>query len=219
MRPRRPAAQSGFTLIEVLVALAILAVMALMGWRAIDGLMRAQQGTQAHHEQAERAQMALLQWQLDLNAVQADARTPALQFDGNSLCVVRRSALSQQQLQVVAWRVRDGQWSRWTSPPLSRVDELEQAWRQAQSWGQGQWQSPSQLDLISAENWSIYYYRVNAWSNPLSASATQATASASSPPSEPLPTGIRLQLDRPGADAFSGRLQLDWVSPLWTSGS
>ena len=40
----------GFTLIEVLVALAIMAVMAVMSWQAIDGMTRTQERARTHAE-------------------------------------------------------------------------------------------------------------------------------------------------------------------------
>ena len=202
-------AHQGFTLVEVLVALAILAVMAVMAWRAIDGLVRTQQGSAEHHRQAEQAQMALLQWQMDLSALATQAHEPALAFDGNSLTLVRRDATERARLRVVAWRVRSGQWSRWQSPALTQVRDVERAWTQAQSWGQGQWESPARLDLLTADDWAIYYFRDNAWSNPLSTAASEKDANTNA-----LPSGIRLRLQRSSAGAFSGELSWDWVSPL-----
>jgi general secretion pathway protein J len=38
--PRRPAAERGFTLVEVLVALVVMAVLASMAWQGIDGIAR-----------------------------------------------------------------------------------------------------------------------------------------------------------------------------------
>ena len=216
---RLPAAwgQVGFTLIEVLVALGMLASMALMAWRAVDGLMRTQAGSNTHHQEAERAQMAMLQWQLDLDAIQADARQPALAFDGNSMTLVRRDAVTPTAVRVVAWRVRDGQWSRWQSDRVNTDQSLERAWLQAQSWGQDQWRDPSKLDLLSASDWAIYYYRDNAWTNPLSAASTEAANTQ--PAQDALPTGIRLRLQRPGDSPFAGWSEWDWINPLWSPGS
>lgn len=211
---KQPRQQQGFTLIEVLVALVILATMAVMGWRAIDGLMRTQRGSNEHHRQAEQAQMAMLQWQLDLDAVATFAHAPALAFDGSSLTLVRRDAIEHTQLRVVAWRVREGQWSRWQSATLSDSGDIERAWLQAQTWGQGQWESPARLDLLSASDWAIYYYRDNAWTNPLSTKAGESNTSG-----DALPTGIRLRLQRPNATPYSGWVSLDWISPLWSPAS
>ncbi len=59
----------GFTLIEVLVALAIMAVMAVMSWQAIDGMTRAQERARAHADGTLALQAAFAQWHADLDAM------------------------------------------------------------------------------------------------------------------------------------------------------
>ena len=46
--------QSGFTLLELVIAIAIFALLGLAGWRLFDGVVRTQQGT-AQHERDLRA--------------------------------------------------------------------------------------------------------------------------------------------------------------------
>ena len=59
----------GFTLIELLTAVAIMALLALLSWRAIDGMGRTQTVTQSRSESQQRLQAGLLQWTLDLDAI------------------------------------------------------------------------------------------------------------------------------------------------------
>ena len=53
----------GFTLIELMVAISIMALIALMGWRALDGMQRANTQTQSHTD-AVLASMGLSQAQI-----------------------------------------------------------------------------------------------------------------------------------------------------------
>ena len=77
MRPRRflgPAfvpchAAAGFTLIEVLVALSVMALMALMSWQAIDGMVRTQERARAHTDDTLTLQAAFAQWRADLDTM------------------------------------------------------------------------------------------------------------------------------------------------------
>ena len=59
----------GFTLIEVLVALTIMAVMAVMSWQAIDGMTRTQKRARAHADGTLALQAAFAQWHADLDAM------------------------------------------------------------------------------------------------------------------------------------------------------
>jgi general secretion pathway protein J len=102
-----------------------------------------------------------------------------------------------------------GQWLRWQSPPLLTRSELALAWQKAQTWAQ----TPSEDDLlrevrtVALDQWQIFYYRGNAWSNPLS-SADSANAT---PVVAAVPDGVRLVLALSPGQAISGTLTRDWV--------
>ena len=61
-------ARKGFTLVEMLVALASLSLMALMGWRGVDTLIRTREIAQSQMDAHALVQVALTQWRADLQA-------------------------------------------------------------------------------------------------------------------------------------------------------
>jgi len=61
------AAQKGFTLIEVMVAIMLMAVVSLIAWRGLDSVTRADQHLQASTEQTEALLRALNQMQRDIS--------------------------------------------------------------------------------------------------------------------------------------------------------
>ena len=93
-----PARQSGFTLIELMVAIGILALVALLSWRGLDAMVRAQQGTQSRSDQIAVVQTALAQWRVDLDAMlpSAGSRQPVLDWDGQTLRVLRLASPETQ---------------------------------------------------------------------------------------------------------------------------
>ena len=95
----------GFTLVEVLVSLAIMAVVATLTWRGIDGMARTRDLTQAATDRSLRLGTVLAQWERDLQMVQSGMGVPALAFDGASLRLVREA---ESGVQLVVWTVRDG---------------------------------------------------------------------------------------------------------------
>ena len=94
----------GFTLVEVLVALSIMATLAVLGWQGIDGIVRTRDASQASLERTLRLGTVLAQWEQDLASLQETDTVPALSYDGKTLRLTRRT---DQGLQLVAWSLTD----------------------------------------------------------------------------------------------------------------
>lgn len=217
----------GFTLIEVLVALGILALMAGMSWRALDGMADASRRTREHTNAVLTLDAALGQWNADLDALIEQPFTTALDWDSRALRMTRRPATDPGSgVVVVAWTrgERNGQmqWLRWQSAPVQSRPQWAQAWGQAAQWAQ----SPSEalrareVLLGPLSNWQIFYFRGGAWSNPLSAAGVRnEPTQAPKPNAAPLPDGIRLILDVPAPHPLAGTLTRDWARPATLMGA
>ncbi len=212
--PRNHPNSRGFTLIELLVAIAVMALIAILSWRGLDGMHRAQTQTQARADEVLALQAGLAQWKADLDAMVEVPRISSLDWDGRVLRLTRRSsALAGDGLRVVAWTRRTGRgghWLRWQSTALSGLDDWQAAWAQAGRWGQnpGVEEKKREVAILPADDWQLFYFRSNAWSNPLSsAGATSATVQPA------VPEGVRSVLTLAPGQALSGRITLDWVRP------
>ncbi|MBC7608501.1 MAG: prepilin-type N-terminal cleavage/methylation domain-containing protein [Polaromonas sp.] len=222
------AKQGGFTLIELLVAITIMALLAILSWRGLDGMARAQTQTSQRADEVLTLQAGLAQWKVDLDALTQTPQVNSLDWDGRVLRLTRRTSSPGEGLQVVAWTRRadaGGQWLRWQSPVLRTLGGWNEAWSRASVWAQ----SASTEDrarevlVVPLEDWKIFYFRGDAWTNPLSSDAGQ-TPVASTPGGTPTavatgvvqtvaPEGIRLVLSLPAGPAISGKITLDWVRP------
>ena len=197
----------GFTLVEVLVALVVLTLMALLAWRGIDALLTSRQISEEHLERSTRLQTVLQQWEQDLLAVQDSGTTPALAFDGASLRMTRRQA---QGLQVVAWSLREGQLYRWAGPAVQSVPDLLQSVQRSQQFVNGDSQRITMLDNVGS--WQVYFYRGNSWSNAQSSDgvAPPPAAASSTPlpnlPQTQVPAGVRMVIEFAPGNALQGRL-------------
>lgn len=209
----------GFTLVEVLVALGALALLALMSWRGLDALAHSQASHRARDDAVLTLQTALAQWRTDLDAATAPGGTSALDWDGRTLRLTRRSAagISPPALHVVAWTLRaDAQglrWWRWQSAPLATRGDWQQAWAQAAAWA-GVGFTPAATAtpatdgataLLPAAGWSLGYFRNGAWG--------PAGAAISQDAGQSLPDGVRLVLTLPDGAGLAGTITQDWVRP------
>ncbi|HEX5687057.1 MAG TPA: prepilin-type N-terminal cleavage/methylation domain-containing protein [Ideonella sp.] len=195
--------ETGFTLVEVMVALLIMAVLTTMAWQGIDGLMRARDGAQRSGEAALRLGTVMSQWEQDLSQVQQSNAAPGLRFDGASLRLTRRGPGG---IQLVVWTLQGGNWYRWAAPPVTRIQDLQEWWIRSQQWSTIQGDALKMLEQVESQQ--IYFFRGNSWSNAQStgdieeAPPPQPPASGVQPPqiggeNEALPTGVRLVLKLP----------------------
>jgi general secretion pathway protein J len=234
-------ATRGFTLIEVLVAISVMALMSLMAWRGLDGMLRSQSSLQRRSDEIRSLQAGLAQWQTDLDQLAELPATPCWDWNGQVLRLTRRTAdaplpintpsstLSTKSRQtnpvpasvrVVAWTWRSnpgrpggGDWQRWQSPPLSQREDWQSAWALSAQWGQTANDSTraGQIQIHPLAGWQLFVHRGGNWTNPLSSDAV--TAGTPSSPNATTPDGVRLVLSLPPGPVGTGALTLDWVRP------
>ena len=212
-RPRRHAnASRGFTLVEVLVALLVMAVMAGLGWQGVAGMARARAISQEAGDRSLRLSAIVQQFEADLLAIHDATAVPGIAFDGAALRLARRT---DGGVQVVMWSLRDGAWLRWASPAATRTGELQELWLKSTQLPAT---DPGQLRLLTgASEWQLYFFRSGAWSNAQSSADVEVAPAAQRPasgasgadagkpvtpaapaaPRNKLPSGVRLQITLP----------------------
>ncbi len=219
----------GFTLVELLVAMTVMAMLGLMAWRGVDAMSRSLAATRIASEQVQTLQAGLNQWGVDLDAMAPSAPIAALDFDGQVLRITRQYQVDDLStaptdpntpggggLRVVAWgtRVVDGkrQWLRWQSPMLHTRSAWEQAWQQAAWWGQNPTDDlrRREVAVVPVDQWQVFYFRNNSWTSPMSSASEGGSAAGAQ---QTLPDGVRLVLSLSAGQAVSGTLVRDWVRP------
>ncbi|MBI5430105.1 MAG: prepilin-type N-terminal cleavage/methylation domain-containing protein [Nitrosomonadales bacterium] len=132
----RPIRQRGLTLIELLVAITVLAFVAVLGWRGLDSIVRARIALTGDLEQTRGMQLAFAQLQSDCAHLVASSVLPdrvPLAAEPGRLKLVRTVFADNQpsRLQVVTYRVRDGVLTRRESPETRDLGELDMLWQGA----------------------------------------------------------------------------------------
>lgn len=210
----------GFTLVEVLVAMMVMAILAVMAWQGVDGIVRTRDASQARLEQTLRLNTVLAQWEQDLASVHDTKIVPALTFDGATLRLTRRT---EGGVQLVTWSVRPArngepgrnEWQRWAGPPVTISTELREQWMQSRQF---QGTEPGQVRVHDGvSQWLLYFYQGNAWSNAQSTgNLLPVAAGASAPLRQALPTGVRMIIDFEGTTGMNGTLTRDVaLGPQW----
>jgi general secretion pathway protein J len=123
---------TGFTLVEVMVALVIMAVLSALAMRGMDALMRAKDSALAATDRTLKLNTGMSQFEYDMSMVVDSKVLPkAIMFDGATLRVARRTPTG---IQLVLWTLQDHRWQRWASAPVIHMSELTDAWMRSQQW-------------------------------------------------------------------------------------
>ena len=197
-------AARGFTLVEVLVALVVMAIMAGMAWRGIDALVKSREIAQARLAQTARLQTVLAQWEVDLRALQdSHSAVQPLAFDGGNLVLTRQAPAG---LQVVVWSLREGSLWRWESPALRTVQDLET--ERQHGLQQLAERNPALRAFDGVSGWQFYCFWGNAWSN---CQSTGGTVQANAGPvktqaSGQTPAGLRIAMQFAEGSGLAGTL-------------
>ena len=202
----------GFTLVEVLVSMMIMAMLAVMAWQGVDGIVRARDQSQSRLDQTLRLNTVIAQWEQDLAAVQETAAVPGLTFDGSTARLTRRG---ERGMQIVTWSLKPaadgaaggGTWLRWASPIVTTNGELQDLWIRTQQF---QGLEAGQLKTLKGVNqWQMYCYW-GSWSNCQSTGNVSAVQPGGSAPTtrQALPSGVRIVLEFSGGD-LNGSLLRD----------
>jgi general secretion pathway protein J len=137
MRLRPITSQLGLTLIELLVAISVLGIVAVLGWRGLDSIVRSRVALTSDLEQTRGMQLAFAQLQSDCAHLADTSALPSripLAVGQGQLTLVRTVYADNQpsRLQVVSYRVNeDGVLTRRESSATRDLRELDRLWQNA----------------------------------------------------------------------------------------
>jgi len=197
--------RNGFTLVELLVAITVLAIVAVLGWRGLDSIVRARVALNKALEQTRGMQLTFAQMQTDcahvVNADQLGGHLSLLSENGR-LTLVRRVFADNQasRVQVVTYRLRDGVLTRQESPATRDLVALDAFWRTALTDANTSQAVLLQSNVASmtAEAW---FRHAPGWQPLVSQAPPQATPVKKPIPdpgspdlATPLPAGLKISL-------------------------
>jgi general secretion pathway protein J len=124
---------SGLTLIELLIAITVLAVVAVLGWRGLDSIVRSRVALTEEMERTRGIQLAFAQMERDCaNVITPDmvSNRPPLAAGDGRLVLIRKILAENQptRLQVVSYRINNGVLYRRESIPTRDLGDLDAAW-------------------------------------------------------------------------------------------
>jgi len=213
MNATRALRARGFTLIEVLVALFIMAILAGMAFRGVDALVHAKDAAQGATDRTLKLNTGMSQFEVDMaQMIDSKVLPKVVMFDGATLRIARRAP---DGVQLVLWTLQDRRWQRWASPPVIHMADLTDAWMLSQQWGAISGNAVTVLENV--DDFQVYLCNpasANAagcsWNN-AQTSATTTTNNGGTTTTIP-PNGIRITLKLP-----EGEIAREKELPHWSS--
>ncbi|AOJ00454.1 general secretion pathway protein GspJ [Burkholderia mayonis] len=151
----------GFTLIEMMIAITILAVIAILSWRGLDQIIRGREKVSAAMEDERVFSQMFDQMRIDARRAATDdeAGQPAVRVAGDTLQIVREldAPGAAPRLQVVRYRISNGRVVRYASPPIGDVNALRDAVRGGDTEG---WSSVPLMRGVGMINARLYVPKV-----------------------------------------------------------
>ena len=212
-RPPTPRRRAGFTLVEVMVALVIMAILAALAFRGIDALLRAKERAQQATDRTLKLNTGMAQYEYDISQIVDSKVLPQpVMFDGATLRIARRTP---DGMQLVAWSLQDRRWQRWASASTTHMNELTDAWMRSQQWGAIAGGAIAVLDNV--DSFQIYVCNPAnsgcSWNNVQSTQGTQqGTPQGPGGPAAPVaqPVALRVVLKND-----TGEITRDLELPQW----
>ena len=191
----------GLTLVELLVAISVLGFVAVLGWRGLDGIVRARIALTSDLEQTRGMQLAFAQLQSDCAHLASSSILPdrvPLAIGQDRLIMVRTVFADNQpsRLQVITYRVRNGMLTRRESAATRDLRELDMLWRSATNDTDTAQDVTLQSDVTAME---MRLWVSGGWRSGVNALIPPASAGSTSSPL--LPTGLEVTLRLLGRDA------------------